>query len=167
MSFDHLPAFLSPLLAYGLLGAAIIAVLEKLIPVVPAIALYLSFGLLSQGHLPAIVMLIAATTVGSTLGSLFWYGLARLANQDGFLPRLVAPMRARATAFPSAIQACAHNIASPAAVQLVPVARAYAGLLYGAAGMNIVKFSVSTFVGALAWNATLISAGWIIHSLTV
>jgi membrane protein DedA with SNARE-associated domain len=164
MNLDHLPAFLSPFLAYGLLGAAIIAALEKLIPVVPAIALYLSFGLLFQGHLPAIAMLIAATTVGSTIGSLFWYALARLASHDGFFRGFLEPVKAHAAGLPIAFQTCAHNIASPAAVQLVPVARAYAGLLYGAAGMNIVKFSVSTFAGAFAWNATLISAGWIIHS---
>lgn len=157
-----LPEFASWLLATGLCGAMIVAVLEKLVPIVPSVGIYLFFGLTAGSEFSAVISLVVISAIGSTIGSLCWFCLARFSRAyPGF--RLLSACLSR---FSVVRRACAWYAASMmrmALAQLVPAARVYSGLASAVVSIDATRFAIATFIGSLIWNGALISTGWMVR----
>jgi membrane protein DedA with SNARE-associated domain len=160
-----LPAFAQSLVSCGLAGAFLVASIEKLLPVIPSIGLYLILGILSDGRPAAFLALILVTAMGSTIGSLCWFGIARAAGTYGWHERRHRLLERYARSARPVIGLAGTTVAGVIAVQLLPVARAYTGLLYGSSSVGVTRFALSTFAGCCVWNGVLTSVGRIIGTL--
>lgn len=158
------PGFVSALLASGLCGVLIVAIVEKLIPIVPSIGIYLFLGLMADNEISAVIRLVIVSALGSMLGSLCWYLLARLSRAYPRLEFCFDVIR-RFSAMRHAADWYSSNMRRMALVQLIPVARAYAGLASGIVAIDMTRFIVATFLGCVIWNGVLIFAGWTIKNL--
>ncbi len=159
-----LPEFVTSLLATGLCGVLIVAILEKLVPVVPSIGIYLFFGLTAGSEFSAVVPLVIISAFGSMAGSLCWYYLARLSDAHPNL-RLLSDWLGRFKVVSRGSDWYSESMTRMALVQLVPAARVYAGLASAVVAIDALRFAVATFIGCLIWNGTLITAGWMVRHL--
>ena len=157
-----LPNFVTCLLATGLGGVMIVAMLEKLMPVVPSVGLYLLFGLTAGSEFSAVVPLIVISAFGSMSGSLCWYYLARFSGTHPQL-RLLSTWLGRFSAVRQASGWYSESMTRMALVQLVPAARVYSGLASAVVTIDAARFAIATFLGCLIWNGALISAGWMVR----
>ena len=154
-----LPNFVTCILATGLCGVMVVAMLEKLVPVVPSVGIYLFFGLTAGSEFSAVVPLVVISAFGSMAGSLCWYCLARLSGSYPGLRPLSAWL-GRFTAARKASGWYAESMTRMALVQLVPAARVYSGLASAVVSIDAIRFAIATFIGCLIWNGALITAGW-------
>jgi membrane protein DedA with SNARE-associated domain len=159
-----LPEFVTGLLATGLCGVLIVAILEKLVPVVPSVGIYLFFGLTAGPEFSAVVPLVIISAFGSMTGSLCWYYLARLSDTHPNF-RLLSAWLGRFAVVQYSSTWYAESMTRMALVQLVPAARAYAGIASAVVSIDAPRFAAATFVGCLIWNGTLITAGWMVGHL--
>ncbi len=90
-----LPNIATCLLATGLCGVMLVAMLEKLVPIVSSVGLYLFFGLTAGSEFSAVVPLVVISAMGSLAGSLFWYYLACLSGTHPGLRPLSVWLRLR------------------------------------------------------------------------
>ncbi len=157
-----LPNIATCLLATGLCGVMLVAMLEKLVPIVPSVGLYLFFGLTADSDFSAVVPLVVISAMGSLAGSLFWYYLACLSGTHPGLRPLSTWLR-RLPAAQKTSSWYAASMTRMALVQLVPAARVYSGLASAVVSIGAVRFAVATFIGCLIWNGVLISAGWMVR----
>jgi membrane protein DedA with SNARE-associated domain len=156
---------LAPALAgLGLAGLVLGAVLEKVFPVVPSHVLLIGLGLLCVSGTHELVVTIAACTVGSTLGSLAWYSLGRRLGAErgeAWVERFGRFIFFNADHYRKLMRAYARRSFSvTAAGQMIPAVRVYLAFPAGVLGMPIRDFAAATFLGALTWNAPLITFGY-------
>jgi len=164
---SYLPNFLPALAAWGLLGLALCSAIEKLVPVMPSVGMFLMLGMVgvtSPADLPAA---IAVTAAGSTAGSLFWYGAGRWfgpARGDVLVSRMSRRLDIREEWYLRLKRNYRHN---PLWVtffgQLVPVVRAYMGFSAGVLAIPVRAFAIATFCGAATWNAPLLMSGYLLR----
>jgi membrane protein DedA with SNARE-associated domain len=157
-----LPNFVTFILATGLCGVMLVAMLEKLLPVVPSIGIYLFFGLTAGSEFSAVIPLVIISAFGSMAGSLCWYYLARFSGASPGL-RSLSVWLGRFTVARRASGWYAESMTRMALVQLVPAARVYSGLASSVVSIDAIRFAVATFIGCLIWNGALISAGWMVR----
>lgn len=157
-----LPEFVTCLLATGLCGVMIVAMLEKLVPVVPSVGIYLLFGLTAGSEFSAVVPLVIISALGSMAGSLCWYFLARFSCAHPKF-RLLSVWLGRFAIVRDSSGWYAESMTRMALVQLVPAARVYSGLASAVVSIDAARFALATFIGCLIWNGTLISAGWMVR----
>jgi membrane protein DedA with SNARE-associated domain len=157
-----LPNFVTFILATGLCGVMLVAMLEKLVPVVPSAGIYLFFGLTAGSEFSAVIPLVIISAFGSMAGSLCWYYLARFSGASPGLRSLSAWL-GRFTVARRASGWYAESMTRMALVQLVPAARVYSGLASSVVSIDAIRFAVATFIGCLIWNGALISAGWMVR----
>lgn len=157
-----LPNFVTCILATGLCGVMLVATLEKLVPVVPSVGIYLFFGLTAGSEFSAVIPLVVISAFGSMAGSLCWYYLARLSCAYPMLRPLSAWL-GRFTMARRASGWYAESMTRMALVQLVPAARVYSGLASAVVSIDALRFAIATFIGCLIWNGALISAGWMVR----
>ncbi|MBO9661719.1 DedA family protein [Dokdonella sp.] len=159
-----IPGPLAALLAWGLPGIAVIALGEKLIPLVPSYVLYVFLGMTAVSGSGALVVTILAATLGSSLGALAWYGLGRALGERRteaaverwgrwvFLP----PQRYRHLA---GLYRRNHFIATLLG-QVTPVVRIYLPLPAGVLALALAPFTLAIVLGNLAWDAALLGIGY-------
>src|SRR6478609_455463 len=85
MSMPHAVSSIVPiahLASYGLVGAFVLALLERLIPVVPSYGLFIFLGSALVGQPLDLVPLILVTTVASTLSAICWYGIGHALGEE-------------------------------------------------------------------------------------
>lgn len=157
-----LPNFVTCLLMTGLCGVMVVAILEKLVPIVPSVGIYLFFGLTAGSQFSAIVPLIIISAFGSMAGSLCWYYLARLSCMHPRF-RLLSAWLGRFKVVRQASAWYAGNMTRMALAQLVPTARIYSGLASAVVTIDAVRFAIATFIGCLIWNGALITVGWMVR----
>lgn len=157
-----LPGFVTCLLMTGLCGVMIVAILEKLVPIVPSVGVYLFFGLTAGSEFSAVVPLIIISAFGSMAGSLCWYYLARLSCAHPRF-RLLSAWLGRFKFVRQASAWYAESMTRMALAQLVPTARIYSGLASAVVTIDAVRFAIATFIGCLIWNGALITVGWMVR----
>ena len=160
MTAADVPAFVPQLLAFGFLGVFAVALVEKLVPVIPSIGVYLLIGALSGREPWMLAPFIVLTACGSTIGSLCWFLVVRHTSAQGRLAGLARRLghdgsRRSDTTF----HLPRRKGFAVVAVQVVPVVRFYSSLAFGAGGMAAYRFALATFLGCLIWNCALIAAG--------
>ncbi|MCB1561673.1 MAG: DedA family protein [Xanthomonadales bacterium] len=160
----QLPAFVATLLAMGVLGLALIALIEKLVPIIPSYVLYVFLGIEVVHDTPDLFSAIVATTAGGMLAGLLWYGLGRalgprrtqrLVQRYGrylLIPQdLFAKSRRGYRKQPLTISVIGHSI---------PVVRFFIPLPAGMMAVPLLPFLIGGTLGCLLWNSLLIGIGY-------
>lgn len=155
---------LPDLAAWGLFGLALCSAIEKLVPILPSIALFLMLGMLGVANPVDLPAVIAVTAAGSTAGSLFWYGIGRWlgpARGDLFVLRMTRRLDIKEEWY-LRLKRNYHGHAIRATLfgQLVPIVRAYMALPAGVLAIPAPGFAIATFCGALIWNTPFLVSGY-------
>jgi alkaline phosphatase len=70
-----IPDFITVLAGSGPLGIGAVALAEKFFPMVPSYVVFVLLGMMAASGQSELVVTVAATATGSTIGALAWYGL--------------------------------------------------------------------------------------------
>jgi alkaline phosphatase len=70
-----IPDFITVLAGSGPLGIGAVALAEKFFPMVPSYVVFVLLGIMAASGESKLVVTVAATATGSTIGALAWYGL--------------------------------------------------------------------------------------------
>ncbi|EYD78317.1 DedA [Rubellimicrobium mesophilum DSM 19309] len=151
----------------GLLAVGLLMILENVFPPIPSELIVPLAGFkAAQGAIGLTGLLIVAT-LGSTLGTLLWYGLARAWGRERFLRFLdrhgvwLTMSREEAE---TAMQ-WFHRY-GPLAVsfgRLVPTVRTLISVPAGLSEMSFPAFLAYTAVGSAVWIAILAGAGYLLE----
>ncbi|TWB58005.1 alkaline phosphatase [Rhizobium sp. ERR 922] len=158
---------LPDLAAWGLFGLALCSAIEKLVPILPSIALFLMLGMLGVANPVDLPAVIAVTAAGSTAGSLFWYGVGCWlgpARGDLFVLRMTRRLDIKEEWY-LRLKRNYHGHAIRATLfgQLVPIVRAYMALPAGVLAIPAPGFAIATFCGALIWNTPFLVSGYLLR----
>jgi membrane protein DedA with SNARE-associated domain len=158
---------LPDLAAWGLLGLALCSVVEKLIPIIPSAGMFLMIGMLGVDHPGDLPVVIAITAVGSTTGSLFWYGAGRWLGPnrgDAFVVRMSRYLDIREERYLRLKRNYRHNVMWVTFFgQLMPVVRAYMAFPAGVLAIPVRVFAIATFFGAVTWNTPFLVSGYLLR----
>lgn len=155
---DHLVGFLQIVAGFGIAGVFLIALLEKLVPVMPAVLLYGLMGAsASDGAIP-IYALVIATAMGSAIGSSVWYVLVR-DGTTAVLATIFARFGMNANMTSRQIARIAGTVHGAAFAQILPGVRFGIALIAPSGNARLVRFAAGTFVGALVWSAVMFGLG--------
>lgn len=156
------------LTSLGYPGVAILVIIESVFPPIPSeIILPLAGFLASEGEFQ-VVLLIGAATVGSVLGALVPYVLARSVSM-GRLEYWFERYGPYALTGPEDLERSIEwfdRYARWAVLlgRLAPGIRSLISIPAGVARMNLAEFIVLTAIGSAIWNAALILTGWLLGS---
>jgi len=161
---DQLPHFVSTLLSLGALGLLLIALIEKLVPVIPSYVLYVFLGIEVVETTPDLVGAVLATAAGGLLATAIWYALGRalgprrtrrLVRRWGryllIHPELFEHSRRGYRRRPLTISLFGHS---------VPVVRFFIPIPAGMMAVPLLPFLIGSSVGCLLWNGLLIGLGY-------
>lgn len=150
-------------LHFGLLGIACLAVAEKFIPLFPSYALLMLLGLtVSDGAMLA--MTIVATSIGSVVGAIGWYGLGRALGSRR-IEQLVATYGKYVLLRPSFYQQLTNAYRGNCfwvtlIGQTLPTVRIYLALPAGVLRLEPYAFLAATAIGTVLWNMPFLSLGY-------
>jgi membrane protein DedA with SNARE-associated domain len=148
----------------GYWGIGLLMLAENIFPPIPSeLIMPLAGFVASRGGFNAIAV-IAAGTVGSVLGAVFWYyagrwiGLKRLealaAKHGRWLTLSPASLRRTQHFF------CRHSSMAVFLARLVPALRTLISVPAGIVKMPLPQFLVYSILGTVLWNALLVGAGY-------
>ncbi|MBC7584689.1 hypothetical protein FNL55_16355 [Tardiphaga sp. vice352] len=162
----HLPDALVACIGAGPLGIGLIGLAEKLCPVVPSYLLFVVTGVvLAAGNGNPVLALLAAA-VGSTAGSLCWYGAGRKLGEtrsNALVSRFGPWIHLSPTRYQFAVNAFHRNLLTISTIgQTIPAMRVFLAVPAGAIGVSISRFLIGTFIGSVIWTAPLIIMGYFI-----
>ncbi|MBB3914395.1 DedA family protein [Rhizobium fabae] len=153
----------TPLLYGGFLSIVALALAEKLVPVIPSYALLVFLGMTHASDTKGFISTVAASALGSMLGTLVWYGVGRLAGRNlievwidkggryVFLP--LARYRALAELYER------HTFWITLTAQTIPTVRIFLAMPAGMLGLNLRLFIPASMLGIVIWNTSLIGIG--------
>lgn len=154
---------IATLMGFGLVGIGLLALAEKFIPVIPSYVLLMIFGMTATDG-AGLVGMIVATSIGSVMGAIGWYGLGRVlggARIEAFVARfgkyvLLKPMlyQRLAGAYRS------NHFWVTLFGQTLPTVRIYMALPAGVLGLELKAFLAATSLGTLIWNMPFLSLGY-------
>ena len=157
------------LASYGLLGAFVLALLERLVPVVPSYGLFIFLGSALVVRPIDLVPLILLATAASTLSAVCWYGIGhalgearthalvkRYGRYVGLKEALYVTLAGRYTrnAFVATLMG-----------QIVPVVRCYLSLPAGILALPLGTFALAVFTGSALWVGGFTALGYGMHVL--
>ncbi|NHC15388.1 DedA family protein [Motilibacter sp. E257] len=151
--------------AAGPVGIGLLTALETVVPPVPSeVVLPLAGFLASRGEFGLVAVVVAAT-IGSLVGSLVLYALARGLGPER-ARRVLArvPLTEAEDVDRSVKWFERHGSASVLFGRLVPGVRSLVSVPAGTARMPVVRFSVLTLIGSAVWNALLVGVGYALGS---
>lgn len=153
------------LLSLGLAGIACLAILEKLIPIVPSYALLMLIGIAAPDS-PTLMLAIVATAIGSTIGTHGWYGLGYAVGPrraGAVVDRFGKYMLLDPARYERITSAYHRNpFTVTFAGQLIPIVRVYLALPAGMLRLEPRVFLAATALGCLIWNASFLMLGHIL-----
>ncbi len=144
----------------GYPGLAGLILLENLVPPIPSeVILPLAGIAVGQGEF-TFLLAVAAATLGSVLGALVIYALARrggrpLLLKHGRILRLTERDLDRGDAWFDR-----HGSWIVVGGRLLPGVRSLVSVPAGLAEMPVLRFALLTALGSAVWNSALIGAGW-------
>jgi alkaline phosphatase len=152
----------------GPIGICGIALVEKLMPVVPSYVVFVTLGMMMTASSPGdIAIVMAATASGSTLGALWWYGLGfALGPQrsEAIVERFGRYILLKPSLYRRMASAYTRNHFWVTAIsQTIPTVRVYISIPAGVLNLPILKFLAATLVGSLAWSGPLLSLGYLLR----
>lgn len=160
-------AFVSAMVAAGPIGIVGIAIAEKIFPVVPSYLVFVLLGMaVALGH-GDLATTVAAVAIGSTIGSLCWYGLGfalGAKRSELFVTRFGRYVFLKPDFYPRMAEAYRRNRFWVTVVgQTIPAVRVYLSIPAGVINLAIVHFTAAIFIGSLVWSGPLLIAGYILQ----
>ncbi|MEA3044904.1 MAG: hypothetical protein QOH47_2742 [Sphingomonadales bacterium] len=163
------PASILDLAAYGILGAALLALGERLVPVVPSYGLYIFLGSSLVERPIDLIPLILATTLASTLGAVCWYGLGYAlgeARTHALVRRFGRYVWLREKLYLSlAGRYCRNAFVATFIGQTIPVVRVYLSLPAGILALPLATFTLAVLAGSAIWVGGFTTLGYGLHVL--
>lgn len=144
----------------GYPGLTALILVENVVPPIPSeIILPLAGDAVGRGQF-TFLLAVAAATLGSVLGALLIYGIARaggrpLLMKHGRILRLTERDLDRGDAWFDR-----HGAWVVLGGRLIPGVRSLVSVPAGLSEMPVVRFVLLTAVGSAVWNSALIGVGW-------
>lgn len=164
MSSDPLGALLLIAAPMGIAGVFALALVERLVPVLPSPGLLAAIGIAAaEGHwwLPAALV---ASVLGSGTGALVAYILGLAIGAGGSRRfRWVLHRRDRWGRYLRGLRRAGPAL--PFVAQLLPASRLLAPLLAGAMPHDRRRLAIGTVAGLTVWNVTFIGLGYALERL--
>lgn len=159
---------LETLVALGPLVAALLAALERFIPVIPSYVLFVAMGSILVDDWQGMVMITLISAVGSTLGSSLWYGAGRKLGAErcrDWVHRRGRWVFLSGEMYDTLVEKFRNNSWLVVFIcQTVPTARIAVAPPAGVVGMPFPSYLVATYLGCLVWNGGLIAAGLVLQT---
>jgi membrane protein DedA with SNARE-associated domain len=152
----------------GYVGVALLVALENLFPPIPSEIVLPFAGFVARDGDANLIGMIAAATIGSTVGALVLYGIAgaigpdrlhRFLERYGKWFRLTQRDIARAEMWFDRRAVVAVLVG-----RCVPLIRSLVSIPAGLRRMPLGPFVIYTIIGSVVWNTTLIGAGYLLRS---
>lgn len=160
-------AFVSLMTQAGPIGIVGIAIAEKIFPVIPSYLVFVLLGMtvaLGQGDL---TLTVAAAAIGSTIGSLCWYGLGfalGAERSESFVARFGRYIFLKPALYHRMADAYRRNHFWVTVVgQTIPAVRVYLSIPAGVINLAIMHFTAAIFIGSLLWSGLLLIAGYVLQ----
>ena len=151
----------------GLLAVGLLMILENVFPPIPSELIVPLAGFkAAQGSFSLFGLLIVAS-LGSTVGTLLWYGLARAWGRERFLRFLdrhglwLTMSREEAETAMAWFQR--HGPVAVFLGRLVPTVRTLISVPAGLSEMSFLSFLLYTTAGSATWIAILAGAGYLLE----
>lgn len=151
----------------GVLAVGALMALENVFPPIPSELVMPLAGFTAARGDMSLVLLVLVGTVGSVLGCLFWYWLARAWGRERFL-RFIDRWGVWLTLSREEAEAATawferHGAPAVFLGRLVPTIRSVISIPAGLAGMPLAPFLLWTSLGALIWTTLLALAGFLLE----
>uniref|UniRef100_Q07L01 Putative alkaline phosphatase protein n=1 Tax=Rhodopseudomonas palustris (strain BisA53) TaxID=316055 RepID=Q07L01_RHOP5 len=150
-------------LSFGLLGVGCLAVAEKFIPLFPSYVLLMLLGLTITDS-TTLAMTIMATSIGSLVGAIGWYGMGRTFGSqriEGLVTRYGKYVSLRLSLYRQLTEAYRGNHFWVTVIgQTLPVVRIYLALPAGVLRLEPRAFVAATAIGIVIWNTPFLTLGY-------
>lgn len=150
----------------GYVGLAALVALETIIPPIPSEVVLPVAGFLAGRGEMSVPLAILAATVGSVVGAFTLYLFARWVGERRlrtFIVRYGKWLLVEAADLDRALDWFSrHGPKSVFLGRLAPGVRSYISIPAGLARMPVLIFLLATALGSGLWNATLVTAGWLL-----
>lgn len=152
--------------ATGVVGIALLMFLENVFPPIPSELIMPMAGFAAARGEGSLAMLIAAGTVGSLAGALFWYGAGRRLGRNG-IKRAAARHGRWITLCPPDVDRAIDRFERYGALaviggRLVPALRTIVSVPAGISRMPLGAFVLLSALGTAMWTAALAGAGYLL-----
>lgn len=151
----------------GLAAVGLLMVLENVFPPIPSELIMPLAGFLAAQGAMSLVAVILVGTLGSVLGTLMWYGLARAWGRDRFLRFIDRHGVWLTLDRDEALRAMAwFDRWGPMAVlvgRMIPTVRTLIAVPAGLAGMSLWSFVLYATISGLVWTGLLAGAGYLLQ----
>lgn len=158
---------IATLMSFGLFGVGLLALAEKFIPVFPSYVMLMILGMTAADGATLVGMIIA-TSVGSIVGAVGWYGLGRVlggARIEAFVVRFGKYVLLKPSLYQRLAGAYRSNHFWVTLFgQTLPTVRIYLALPAGVLGLELKAFLAATSLGTLVWNMPFLSLGYALRS---
>lgn len=155
--------FAAPL---GLAGVFLMALLERIVPILPSHGLYAAIGVAAAEGAWGLPAAIIMSVLGSGGGAFATYRVGiRIAAGKGRAMRIRGLLRRRDRLGRYLRGMQRRSSALPFVAQLLPAARLVAPLIAGATPHDWRRLSIATLAGLAVWNTTFIAIGFVMVQL--
>ena len=164
-----MPDFVPFLVAYGMTGAALLALIERLVPVVPSYGLFIFLGSALASGPAELLVLVVATTLASTVGAVCWYAIGFALGEKRtheMVRRFGRYVWLRETLYLSLAARYSRNVFAATFIgQTIPVVRVYLSLPAGILALPLATFTLAAFAGSAIWVGGFTTLGYGLHVL--
>jgi membrane protein DedA with SNARE-associated domain len=155
--------------AYGMVGAASLALIERLVPVVPSYGLFIFLGSALASGPAELLILISVTTIASTLGAVCWYGIGFALGEKRthqLVRRYGRYVWLREELYLSLAGRYSRNAFIATFIgQTIPVVRVYLSLPAGILALPLASFALAALAGSAIWVGGFTTLGYGLHVL--
>jgi membrane protein DedA with SNARE-associated domain len=149
------------------MGAALLALAERLVPIVPSYGLFIYLGSALVRVPIDLVPLIALTTCASTLGAVCWYGIGHTLGAErthALVKRYGRYVWLREDLYLSlADRYCRNAFVATFIGQTVPVVRVYLSLPAGILSLPLLTFTLAVLAGSTLWVGGFTTLGFVLQ----
>ncbi|NNJ25341.1 DedA family protein [Alienimonas chondri] len=150
--------------SWGYLGAAALMFLENVFPPIPSEVVMPGAGAAAKSGEHSLAVMILAGSVGSILGQLAWYGVARRVGTERFRRWIEQHGHWLGTS-PDEVERAdrwfdRYGLWAVTIGRLVPGVRTLISVPAGLSEMGLTKFLIGTSIGTTIWTALLAGVGY-------
>jgi membrane protein DedA with SNARE-associated domain len=163
----HIADFVTMLAEAGPIGIAAVALAEKFFPMMPSYVVFVFLGMMAASGESELVVTVAATATGSTIGALAWYGLGLALGAkriEALIERFGRFIVLKPALYHRMAAAYRRNHFWVTLVgQTIPAVRIYLSIPAGVLNLAILNFLGATLIGSIIWSGPLITLGYVLR----